>query len=282
MLALDKIVWLHAEITNRCNAHCPACARNNSGYGLRSSITLTDLPVERFCEIISQLPALETVQLCGTFGDPVASKNLLEIIQISVDKNYEVQIHTNGSLKTKEWWRDLADKLRTIKHSVVFGIDGLKGIHEIYRQGTDFDKIIENAEAFIQNGGNAEWQFLTFKHNVHQIKDCMRLGQRLGFKKFTVKKSIRVPNPARNYLTGKSYVIESDDKFDHTMNNHEKEVTVDDCMHLSMPSIYVNADGTLAPCCYLTDVVYDNNKIDDGFLDRCKTHCGRSVVAHKN
>ena len=287
MLPLDKITWLHAEITNKCNAWCPACGRNKNGYGLRKSISLTSISPSEFNKVLEQLPNLKTVQLCGTYGDPIASEYITEIIELCVEKRFNIQIHTNGSLKTKEWWAALSKKFENIEHTVVFGIDGLAGVHELYRQGTNFNKVIENAKAFIDGGGSAEWQFLLFKHNQHQVKDCMRLSQSLGFKKFIPKKSIRVPNPARHFQTGEPYIIEDDGNFTEIFNKNTKELTVNDCMHLSIPSIYMNADGSFAPCCYLTDVQYGNNSIDveianGAATDRCRNKCGRSTVAHKN
>ena len=282
MLDYRKITWLHAEITNLCNAHCPACARNNNGYGLKEGLKLNSVNPSQFVSVIEQLPNLNTVQMCGTYGDPIASHWFKFIVGICVDRKFNVRIHTNGSLKTTEWWSELATSIVNTEHTVIFGIDGLADTHSYYRQGTNFDKIIENAAAFIAAGGQAEWQFLTFKHNIHQVKDCMRLSQKLGFKKFTVKKSIRIPTPARNYLTGEAYTIESDVKFNSVFNNNEKILTAEDCMHLSMPSIYMNADGTLSPCCYIRDLTYEANTIDSEFLDICKTYCGRNTVGHKN
>ena len=287
MLSYDKITWLHAEITNKCNAWCPGCSRNNNGYGLKDGLRLTSLNPSRFIEILNLLPNLKTVQMCGTYGDPIASEFVQEIIDISIERNLRIRIHTNGSLKTADWWSNLAKKLTTAEHDVIFGLDGLEDTHSIYRQGTNFNKIINNAKAFIDSGGNAEWQFLLFKHNVHQVKDCIKMSQKLGFKKFTAKKSIRIPKPARNYQTGEIYEIEPDTKFSEVHNNGEKILTSADCMHLNLPSIYLNADGSLTPCCYLTDVDYNANMIDEEITqsnpnDRCKNLCGRVTVGHKN
>lgn len=287
MLAYDKILWLHAEITTKCNAHCPACARNNNGFGLREGLILTDLLPERFEEILNMLPNLQTVQLCGTYGDPVAAEYIDQIIDLILQHELEIRVHTNGSLKTKKWWNQLALKLEYTKHSVIFGIDGLEKVHEIYRQGTNFNKIIENAKSFINAGGHAEWQFLLFEHNKHQVKDCIRLSQQLGFKKFIPMKSIRIPTPAYNYKTGKPYEIKVENSFYEKFNNQIKTVTSEDCMHLNLPSIYVNANGSLTPCCYLRDWPYDSNNIDleipSGNANKtCQSLCGKFTLAHKN
>lgn len=287
MLPYNEITWLHVEPTTNCNAHCPACGRNNSGYGIKSWLKLESLPSSKFLEVIDKLPNLKTVQMCGTLGDPIASKYIDDLISICIDKNFEIRIHTNGSLKTVAWWTDLANKLKMTNHTVTFGIDGLEGVHELHRQGTSFNKIIENAKAFISAGGVADWQFLLFKHNKHQIKDCMRLSQQLGFNRFKTIKSIRIPSPAKNYITGEDYQIEADDTYNNFLNETIKDLTVEDCMHLSYPSIYLNANGLLSPCCYLNDVDYNKNMIDEEInqntpSDRCRNTCGRTIVPHIN
>jgi len=281
MLALNKITWLHCEPSTLCNASCPACARNNSGFGIIKNLKLTNLTIEHFTQTIKILPNLKTVQMCGTFGDPIASDKINELIKICVDKKLEVRIHTNGSLRTKKWWRDLAILLQPVPHAIIFGIDGLAGTHEIHRQGTNFEKIISNAGAFIEANGTAEWQFLLFKHNVHQVKDCMRLSQKLGFKKFYTRDSIRIPAPARNHMTGDPYVIERVKEFitKESYDLNEKSVAIENCMHLSLPSIYLNASGKLTPCCYLKDLDYAGNDLDidisnNNASDFCKTNCG--------
>ena len=275
MLAYDKIVWLHVEPTTKCNAHCPACARNNNGYGLFKNLTLQSLDPQRFLEVISQLPNLKTVQMCGTFGDPMSSEHIRELVSICVQKKLNIRIHTNGSVKTASWWNSLADDIKSVEHAVIFGIDGLEGTHEIHRQGTNFNKIIENVQAFIQNGGVAEWQFLLFKHNQHQVKDCIKLSQKLGFKKFYTRNSIRIPLPARNYLTGDPYIIERVEEFKtiETQDEDLKEVIVENCMHLSIPSIYLAASGMLSTCCYIKDIPYVENKIDEEIPNNSSEFC---------
>ena len=287
MLALEEIVWLHAEITSKCNAHCPACARNNNGYGLRDGLILEDLNPIRFKTIIDQLPKLKTLQLCGTYGDPVASAYIDDIIDQAIDRNLEIRIHTNGSLKTANWWKKLADKLVAQNHCVIFGIDGLDQVHEIYRQGTSFKKIIENAASFIDNGGQAEWQFLLFEHNQHQVKECMAFSQQMGFKKFTAKKSVRIPKIAYHYQTKEPYAIKPLSAFAEKFNNDTTQVTKENCMHLNLPSIYVTASGQLTPCCYLHDLEYADNQIDIEIAQgqanqRCQKFCGKATLAHNN
>jgi hypothetical protein len=252
-LLVDDIRWIHVEASSKCNAWCPACSRNMQGFGLAPGLIEEDLLPDRFEEIIAGLPSLNGVQLCGNYGDPIASRYIDEIIDLVKKYDKKIQIHTNGSLRDIAWWSELAQKLSAIDHDVWFGIDGLKGVHEIYRQGTDFTKIINNAQAFIEGGGHATWQFIPYKHNEHQIKDCIRLSQQLKFKKFKLAKLYRKQIVARHYRTGKQFDLLPTDSMRGLINIDKLKKTVDfeNCMHLSMPSVYISSAGKISRCCYL-------------------------------
>jgi hypothetical protein len=54
-----------------------------------------------------------------------------------------------------------------------------------------FKKIMQNAEAFIQAGGRARWDYIVFAHNEHQVEEAEALSKSMGFEKFQYKKSAR-------------------------------------------------------------------------------------------
>lgn len=277
-----KIKWLHVELSSKCNAWCPACPRNNNGYEIVDGLVEQDLPTSRFIEVLDQLPDITAVQLCGNYGDPVIANNILEVIAICKEKNLQMQIHTNGSLRTTKWWKQLGETLLGTNHNIWFGIDGLDGVHEIYRQGTSYQKIINNAEAFINAGGNATWQFIPYAHNEHQIKDCIRTSQKLKFKQFKLVKLYRNKKLARHYRTGEEFSLLPPKEFQHLIRIPKTNTNVDpkNCMHMSLPSIYLSANGKLARCCYLASTeLFDTvdeliyNELDLN-KDQCLNSCG--------
>ena len=253
-MQIEDIKWAHVEASSRCNAWCPACPRNNNGYGLAPGVIEQDLLPDRFEEIVSSLPSLYGVQFCGNLGDPLASAHIDQLITISKKYAKKIQIHTNGSLRNAEWWSKLARSLVEVEHDVWFGIDGLAGVHEVYRQGTDFEKIIKNAQVFISAGGYATWQFIPYKHNEHQVLECLRLSQQLNFKKFHLAKLYREQTLARHYKTGHEFDLLPTDSMRSLINIDRIKIAVADnnCMHLSMPSIYVSAAGDVSRCCYMS------------------------------
>ena len=288
-MILSDTTWLQVENSTKCNAWCPGCGRNQGGYKLNPNLVVEDLSTERFEEVLKKLPNLETIQFSGTYGDTMAANNVLEHIDLAIKYAGKIQIHTHGGIRSTQWWTDLGTLLKDLNHDVWFCLDGLKGVHEIYRQGTDFDKTVANAQAFISAGGYATWQFIPWAHNEHQIKDCMRLSQQMGFKKFKFVTSVRENFNARHWQTGQPIEFRPWSRSNITntyhLNPKRDSLRLSDCRHLAKKYVYLNANGKISPCCYLNvhrtadaDVLPD---IESEIISRphpmCLTNCGNGV-----
>lgn len=251
MTPLD-IKWVHVELSSNCNAWCPSCPRNVNGFGLSPDLIVQDLSLGRLEQILSDLPNLHGIQFCGNYGDPIVAKNIMEAIDLAMNYAEKIQIHTNGSIRSTEWWHSLGTKLKNINHDIWFGIDGIDDVHSIYRQGTSYEKIIENAKAFIDAGGTATWQFIPYSHNEHQIRDCLKISQAMGFKKFKLTKVHRNNKIVRHYKTGAEFNLNPPTEIIHMMRMPQTHTNVKpiDCMHISQPGIYISASGELSYCCY--------------------------------
>ena len=304
---MDNIHWLHAEVTTRCNVWCPFCPRNVDGYTILPGLDMEDLPVESLEQRIKQFPDLDAIQFCGIFGDPCAAKNIDELLDcaFSFDNIKTVQIQTNGSLHKPEWYAKLAERGKHLDMlQVWFGIDGLEDTNHVYRQGTSWNKIMDNASAFIQAGGNALWQFIPFQHNKHQITEALKLSQDMGFAKFQLLESDRPKRGGKHYRTGKPLTIkpwyrdgkeppegtvywgntydERGEKFVNTgtKNTHVKDTN---CLHLRERSVYLDAKNNLYPCCWLfwSNTSFENTNIDiqsefktKDYRKSCLSFCG--------
>jgi hypothetical protein len=247
------VKWIQVEATTKCNAWCPACARNTDGYGLAPTLKIQDLSVARLDEVLSLFPNLEVVHFCGTYGDAIASNDINNMIDVAKQHCKKIQLNTNGSLRNEDWWHNFAVQLADIDHDIWFCLDGLEDTHHIYRQGTNFQTIIDNAQAFINAGGQASWQFIPWAHNEHQITDCIKMSQQLGFKNFRFIKNARSNFSAKHYRTGEPVHIVNWSK-NKTYNKFIKKlerVDPDNCLHLTQPSVYLNANGTLSACCWI-------------------------------
>jgi hypothetical protein len=209
--------------------------------------------------VVKQVPMhvwqnLETINFNGTTGDNIMHPDIFNIIEwVVCNTTAEINIHTNGSLRSTSWWQQLGKLLSKHNHSVVFGIDGLEDTHEIYRTNTNWQKIIDNAQAFVQGGGHAHWQFILFEHNAHQIESCKQLSEQLNFEKFFVLRQDRfnLKDQSQAYLQPANLEL-----VPATVTFVEKDFIKPTTGKISCESqrvgwISIYADGTVWPCCYL-------------------------------
>lgn len=272
MFKFNELKQIHLEITNNCQASCPMCSRNHHGGLDNPLIKISNWTLDQYKTAISAevLAQVESVFFCGNFGDPLLNNDLLSMVRYTRDTNPNVglRIHTNGSLRNAAWWQHLAEAMPA-NHQVVFALDGLADTHSIYRVGTDFDQILKNAKHFIDAGGVAEWVFIRFKHNAHQVEEARKIAMDLGFKSFVIKDSSRFLIDKRfpvldkdghvtNYLEpaseSKIVFITKKDIDDYKTIVEQSSI---DCYALKIKEVYIDAKGHLFPCCWLASIPYN-------------------------
>lgn len=251
---LSNIREIHIEPTSLCNAECPQCARNILGEGLNPNITLSSLDLNFFRSTFNKenLKSIGKIFFCGNVGDPCATPELLEIFKFlkNIKNDITLGLNTNGSLKTKDWFVELGNILKGTLDYVVFSIDGLSNTNHIYRRNTNFDKIMENAKAYIKTGASAHWDMLVFDHNKHQIEECKKLAKQLGFTWFRSKQTDRWDTyPMESLKPAEEYK-----ELDYTKIQPECEKDRDS-------SIFLDYRGNWWPCCHMAEAYL--NKIGE-------------------
>lgn len=249
MYSLSSIKQLHIEPTNKCNAACPMCTRTGNKIVENN---LSDLSIEDFKTAFSPvfLQQIELIKFCGNLGDPALAPDLLAIHEYVYESNPNVRfmIHTNGGPKTTKWWSELGKFYAKSTGSFVnFHIDGLKDTNQIYRVNVVFDRVIENAKAFIESGGAANWVFIPFSHNEHQVSEAEALSKEYGFTTFAVKISARYKSDF--YFKDKhgiSRKIEPTNDF-----KIYKDDTEIKCSAKERGELYVDCWGNITPCCWM-------------------------------
>jgi MoaA/NifB/PqqE/SkfB family radical SAM enzyme len=302
VLTLDQIRHVHVELTTRCNARCPMCMRNYRGGDYNAGYPITELTLEQFCSILTPEilhsimqpePAVngkpatnylaQGVTFNGNLGDFALASEGLEIVRYLRQNAVPVVINTNGSLRSQSWWQQLGNMGVTVG----FAIDGLEDTHHLYRQDTDWNRIMENARVFIRAGGRAEWRFIAFDHNRHQESVCRDLARDLGFADFDKINDGRDRGPA----------FTRDGQFSHHIGNlmpteaavpppwqdwlqnhitwydsrtvqHDRDTPQLNmqCVHKQNREVYIAADGSVYPCCFL------------GFYPATMTHPGNQEL----
>lgn len=181
---------LHLETSSICNAACPMCLRETDPEFDKNknqfSISIDQIKSSFSPDFIKNL---DHMFMCGNYGDPASAPDCIDIFKYfrSINTDIMLGIHSNGGLRNKSWWSELGKTLSGSRDYCYFGIDGLKDTNHIYRVNTDFDKIMENATAFISGGGKAHWIMLVFEHNEHQVDEALELSKKMGFVGFQKK-----------------------------------------------------------------------------------------------
>ena len=189
---INEIKNLAIDHTSRCNLACPQCARTDNSILPMGELTLDDYEI--FIPPI--INTLEGIYYCGNFGDAIVSNTLVPVLEwLYNDIGYKGWVHilTNGSARSTDWWAALA-KIAPDRISITFSVDGLSDTNHLYRVNSNFEKIIANATAFIDAGGRAEWDYLVFQHNEHQIDETIQLAKELGFYAITIKQTNKFIN----------------------------------------------------------------------------------------
>ena len=281
----DGIRTVHLEITSKCNASCPMCARNKFGGPDNEMLPQSELSLDDIKRIfpVNFVKQLNRLYMCGNYGDPIAANDTLEVFEWlrSINPQIKLGLHTNASARNRAWWAKLGSILNGQWDYVKFGLDGLADTNHIYRRGTNWGKIMDNAAAFISAGGKAHWEYIVFKHNEHQIDEARSLSDGMGFMQFRTKKTGRFFSNTK--LEGKDrqevwnrngeieYHIEKPTNTDYHNDSLQKEQALVDrfgsmqdyidqtcvkCKVAEEKSIYISAEGLVFPCCWTANQLY--------------------------
>ena len=297
-----KVTRFHIEASTYCNARCPGCPRNIYGYNVKDWFNQTHLAPKQYESIRNQYQDLDFANFNGGLGDPMMNPHIVELIEITGD--CVVQVTTNGSIGSKKIWEQMAN----LQTHVVFSIDGLEDTNHLYRQDVEWQKIMDRVKWFISSGGKADWKWVPFKHNAHQIDEARELSKQLGFEGFYTDAQGRDDFPALTKEGEVSHWIQPDGrparsqvydaKADIELLTKTKKYLPEtgirfeiSCEHLK-GDIYIMADGTVTPCCYHGTRIADREPVKlDGFKDlrktwntdncdpTCANNCGKLITS---
>ena len=221
----NELRIIHLELTHRCNAACPMCARNVNGGAVNPDMPLSELSLADVKAILlpELIGRLKRIYACGNYGDPMVARDCIEVFRYLREHGPQLNLclHSNGSARRPEWWRELAGIMKQGPHYLRFGIDGLEDTNHLYRRGTDWKTVMRSAEAFIEAGGRAEWDFLVFRHNEHQVEEARKLAEDMGFKEFFVRKTGRFLDAGELETSDRFDVLDKKGSFEYFLEQPE-------------------------------------------------------------
>ena len=281
MIYLTDPIKLQFELSSMCNALCLGCVRTDaSNFNDKKSIIPEKQYIEfdTFKKILTaeEFKTVTQLEFCGTIDDPLMHPNFLEFLDYAstLGKKYNVTIHTNASLRNAEYWKNLANVLlQHHDHNVLFSVDGLEDTNHIYRQKTQWSKIIDNAQAFIAAGGKAGWQYLIFPWNAHQIDEAKQTSINMGFKTFSSRHDRSV---ATSLGLEKINFIKKENIKRQTITmisdiNRELSSVVDNeisCNNKNKRMYFIGFDSKIWPCCFLHNGFFNTDSGKRGILEK--------------
>lgn len=193
------------DVSTYCNAGCPQCHRTNSkGLGKEDWLPLIQWSVEEFKTAFPPevLENVNRFKFCGTWGDPIMNKDILEIFEYisKAGPLCLISVDTNGSIRNEDFWWKLGCMFGT-KLAVVFAIDGInQEMHQTYRRFTDLDKVLDNMNTLSQTNAIVQSQTILFSHNEGYKDEILELVKEYGstFHEFVISDRFHSSN-TRHY-----------------------------------------------------------------------------------
>jgi hypothetical protein len=254
------------------------CSRNLNGGPKNPLVPQGELSFERIKSLLPPqfVAGLRNIYLCGNYGDPMLAKDTIQILEYFREMNPGITlgIHTNGSGRDRLWWRRLAGVVDYCR----FGIDGLEDTNKIYRRHTSWSKIMASVKSFIDAGGNAEWDYIVFKHNEHQVEYARALAAALGFRAFSLKPTSRFFSAYEGAFSDRSPIddrsgtrigyleapkspdfrSQASDELAEIAQRGEYLQYLNEtkiiCKASERKSLYLSAEGLVTPCCWLGSI----------------------------
>jgi len=276
-MRITDVRSLQLEITSRCNARCAHCARFTEDGSLHPTLTLDHWDMTTVIKNLEldQMPNLSFVEIEGDKGDPASHPKLQTLVEeFALHPNSPaVMLYTNGSIRTPDFWKCIGAYANT---STVFSIDGLHDTNHLYRVGCQWDRIMENAKAYIDAGGRAIWKCIVFKHNQHQLMEIKNLARQMGF----AEVSFRLPR-VYEFSRKPRWLIYDRQQFlgellppvditytdcvriseiflpqQKALKSHNKLPKI--CPNLQRGHLYVTYRSHVIPCCMMHNYLYES------------------------
>lgn len=184
----DLIRDLDFEVSSLCNAGCPVCMRREKGNFTEFDQTYWKIEDVKRTIDLDLLKNLMGFNICGNFGDAMASPDIVKIVEWVRTHNQTclINIRTNGGVGSVNDYKRLAE----LNVMMSFGIDGVGEKNELYRVNVKWDKLYENLKSFSEstNPHQTEIQFLLWSETADQITEIIDLAKEVNCDKLFLRK----------------------------------------------------------------------------------------------
>ena len=265
---------LEFELSSMCNSLCLGCVRtDNKNFNHTKSMIphkqMLDLKTFKKILLAKTFGTVEQLRFCGSIDDPLMHPDFYKFIEFAISNNphYRIHVSTNGGIRNPDYWQKLAQLLSTGRgrsKKVYFCVDGLEDTLGIYRQGVDYNKVIENAKAFMEGGGEAVWRWIEFPWNNHQTEIARQISKDMGFESFhvMVDRSNQadlgydkiMQRKARNVLSKDFNIGEPVEDLLTEFAQYDGQKI--ECRSQTTRQYFISYDSKIWPCCFIPAARY--------------------------
>lgn len=262
-MKFDKPLNIHLELTTHCNSKCLDCNRYIRGTDiLNPNIDLGKkglISLDAIDNLIVDSNMINSIILTGTYGDAPWHPKFFDIIEKFPD-NIKFGMETNGGMKNAKFWNDLGNIINKKFNSesyVTFGIDGPNNeIHQLYRRGVDYDKVIDNARTLRSTGVRVNWSFIEFDFNEKYVDVVEQQAKLFDFKFKKRRSRLRHRKNNDKYLSTKQKKILNEFK-----DNGIKKIS---CEWYNKQQLNIDYTSRVWMCCYFSSYYhYWPTNVDD-------------------
>lgn len=252
---------LNVDVNNICQLSCPLCP-NGAGYQGRSRGKMGFADYKRLMDEIGDYVMRAYL---FTWGEPLLNEDVYDMVAYAKKRLILTNFSTNlNYLSSPEML--VASGLDTLKLS----IDGAtEATYRQYRIGGDFKRVMENLRRLIEARKKQKrrtpyitWQYLVFKHNVHEVPQAVAMAKEMGCDaiQFIGGHSFMGLMPVSEVkdlvALAHDYLIARDSEFSIYNEKDELKRPAEQCSWL-WQSGSVNYNGSVSPCSGVWPEKYD-------------------------
>jgi radical SAM protein with 4Fe4S-binding SPASM domain len=208
---LSAPVWILALLTYCCPARCQHCF-----VPITKRLDPKELKTEEWKKLIDELADIRTFSITFSGGEPLARKDLEEIIEHADKRGLHTALQTNCFLLDER--RVKSVRASGLKEAWI-SLDGAKAsTHDSFRRLPGlFDRVIEAVPMLVKNEIRVGITSIISKNNINEVADIMELAHKIGSKHIALGRPVRY----------KQHVKELEPDFDEFVEAvrqiHEKE-----------------------------------------------------------
>jgi MoaA/NifB/PqqE/SkfB family radical SAM enzyme len=192
-IVASRPLQLMIDPSNSCQLHCPCCVHTSNSAWRRDCEKhwpAGNLPNNKYEDIIKAYAPFAFAVYLYNYGEPFLNKNVFEYIRKAVRYGTYVTVSSNMSLAKF----DAEALVESGLNSLIMSIDGAtQSAYVRYRRGGDMDMVLENVNKVVaakkrlrSNFPLLVWQFLTFKHNIHEVDLALERARGMGVDVFHI------------------------------------------------------------------------------------------------